>query len=403
MPASPEEEISKLSFEFFQTFEKHKIRLLKTTFKDQIRGSFLIEMHDRVGFALGPDFGGVFDIIPDAKQMLMASGESIQYEICCHIVGTHRANTVFMSMEQIRALQRDEEYKEKLTKQVLAHLKTRRYGSAHFRKQPMVQGECFAYFSVPYEMFVLSMRANEIISKEKDKFDNPYKHSLYGAILGKSFATLSLLGDNFLDSAYPTCRTVIELFAKLMILNDSTELYEEAARFAQFDLTKNCCTGKYPEEFKKAFETRKNQHCKNMIDYLHFGFLDRIENYHDIVKQNPYSITGIWHFLASMVRPEDASTITLLESLYRQCNGYAHGGVSRSMYPLLHYFEISVSLAIIIPIVFQMICSESGETPRVNGVDIIEECNRDIPLLADQYQRRSTDNFKDYYMQFGHY
>ena len=360
-------------------------------------------MHDRVGFALGPDFGGVFDIIPDAKQILMASGESIQYEMCCHIVGTHRANTIFMPLEEIRALQRNEEYKEKLTKQVLAHLKTRRYGSAHFRKQPMMQGECFAYFSVPYEMFVLSMRANEIINKEESKFQNSYKHSLYNAILGKTFATLSLLGDNFLDSAYPTCRAVLELFAKLMIMNDSVELYEEAARFAQFDLMKNCCTGKYSEEFKKAFETRTNQHCRNMIDYLHFGFLDKVDHYHDIVKQNPYSITGIWHFLASAVHPEDAGTITLLESLYRQCNGYAHGSVTKSMYPLLHYFEISVSLAIIIPIVFQMICSESGNEARVNGIDILEECNRDIPLLIDQYNQRSTESFNEYYNQFGHY
>lgn len=403
MQQSPDEIISRLSFEFVKTFEREKERILKTVFQGQIRGSFLMDMSDRVCFALGPNLGGVFDIVPNAMQMITTSGDSFQYEICCHIVGIHRANTVFKTLKEIREMQRDETYREKLTQQVVAHVKTRRYGAAHFRKIPMMQGEQFSYFSVPYEVFVLSMRANEIINTKGETFENQYKLVNYHAILGKTFATLSLLGDNFLDSAYPTCRTVIELFAKLLVLQDSIDLYKEAATFAQYDLMKNCCTGKYTPEFKEAFEHRTNPRFKNMIDYLHFGFLDKVAGYHDIVKQNPYSMTGIWRYLTAESESDVTNTIVLLENLYKQCNGYAHGGVATSNYPLLHYFEITLSLSIIVPVVYRMICTESGESPYVNGIDILSECNSNTQLLLEQYSQRSTENFDRYYSQMGHY
>lgn len=403
MSQSPDEIIAKLSFELVKTFERDKERILKNLFKEQIRGSFLMEMCDRVALALGPDFGGVFDIVPNAMQMITTSGESIQYEICCHIVGTHRANMVFKTMTQVRELQRDETYKKQLTKQVVAHIKTRRYGSAHFRKMPMMQGEQFSYFSVPYELFVMSMRANEIINAQETKFHNQFKLISYHAIIGKTFATLSLLGDNFLDSAYPTCRTVIELFAKLLILQDSSDLFEEAALFAHYDLLKNCCTGKYPPDFKKAFARRTNQNCKNMIDYLHFGFLDKVLGYHDIVKQNPYSMIGILKYLTTVAESDVRNMFVLLENLYKQCNGYAHGSAAKSNYPLLHYFEIALSLAIIIPVVYQMICSETGESAYINGIDVPGDCNNNIQLLMEQYAQRSTENFDNYYAQMGHY
>lgn len=77
------------------------------------------------------------------------------------------------------------------------------------------------------------------------------------------------------------------------------------------------CHQKYPKEFKGLFEKRVCQDSKAMVDYLHFGWLDFIDEYHKIVKKFPYSIYGIITFLKA--KNEDIILeLGQLEVLYKQ-------------------------------------------------------------------------------------
>ena len=58
----------------------------------------------------------------------------------------------------------------------------------------------------------------------------------YVNIFNKSLAALALIEDNLLDSAYPICRGVIELYIKLLSLVD----YPDALDIESYSLFARC-------------------------------------------------------------------------------------------------------------------------------------------------------------------
>ena len=86
-----------------------------------------------------------------------------------------------------------------------------------------------------------------------------------------------------------------------------------------------------------------------------------------------------------------------LKWLYRMCHSYTHGNVANSKYPLLHYFELSMILALTVPHTYNMLCEHTKEDANINGIDILQSMNKDIEKLIEQHKKRSTDNFNSYY------
>ena len=103
---------------------------------------------------------------------------------------------------------------------------------------------------------------------------------------------------------------------------------------------------------------RREIHAKNKVDYLHFGWVDFINGYHDVVKKFPYSVYGIITYLKNK-KICKISELEELEHFYKSCHIYTHGNTQIVKYPILHYFEISIMLYYIIRNTFLLLCDRA--------------------------------------------
>lgn len=374
-----------------ERIQRQNNRSLKELFKDDIRGSFLIDIKYRVLNAIGPTLLSLYDFNFSEERMVTGVGPEPEYDICKHIVGVHRANTIFLTTDEKSKIEKDENYKTKLTKQVAEQIFLRGYGSAYFRHKPIMVGERFNYYPVPYELFVLCIKMNHMIYLNGAKNESAF---YFAKITNKALSALSLLEDNFLGTAYLPCRTVLELYAKLLVMRVYPELFAEDEKFSYFETIQTCCEQVFPDEFNNLFANRKNKNERNKIEYLHYGFVDKIPNYHDIVKQKPYTLIGVLNYLKTNCPNEQVGMFEMMERLYKMCHVYVHGSVVESRYPLLHYFEISLILSCVIPSVYEMFCEDYTEDKDINGISVLDKLNSDYAMLLEQYEKRSTENFE---------
>lgn len=377
----------------FEQIHNTNERTLKDMFRDEIRGSFLIDIKSRVETFIAPVMMQLYDFNFNEEKMITGADNCIEYEVCKAVIGVHHANTVFLTKEERSSKEKNPEYKEQLTKQVAENILLRRYGAALFRRIPVIQGERYIYYPVPYLLFVLCTRINELLIQHGTLSESTYWFSL---IMNKSLAALTLLEDCFLDSAYLPCRTVIEMYVKLLLFRKHPNLFAESAKFAAYDLDKTCCSQKYSEEFNDMFLERKCAKASK-LDYLHYGFVDAIADYHNIIKQTPYSINGIIQYLSYYADTETAAMLEQLKRLYTMCHGYTHGNVVTAKYPLLHYFEISLILGEIIPSIYLMLCADIGIDTTIGGFDILARFETEFSLLKEQYDARCTENLNNSY------
>lgn len=365
-------------------------RTLKDMFRNEIRGSFLIDIKCRVQAIIAPVIFQLYDFNFTEEKMLTGSDNCIEYEICKAVIGVHHANTIFLTKEERSTKEKNAEYKEQITKQVAENILLRQYAGAFFRSKSFILGERYIYYPVPYLLFVLCTRMNEIFQQYGGRNESAFWLSL---IMNKSMAALTLLEDHFLDSAYMPCRTVIEMFVKLTLFRKHPQLFAIGKLFANYDLDKTCCSQEYNEEFNAAFAKRKHTKATK-LEFMHYGFVEYIDDYFNIVKQTPYSINGILQYLLHDVDDESVALFEQLKRLYIMCHGYIHGNVITAKYPLLHYFEISLILGEIILRCYKMLCEDIGIASTIVEFDILGRFDAEFSLLKQQYDARSTENFE---------
>lgn len=380
-----------IPFPDMNNFVRENDKALRRIFSGKIKGNFLTEMLHKIVAVLGKDIFKLYDYQITNEKMITTGLEHTEYDICRHIVGIHRSNLIFLNEDERLEKERSEKYKQLLIKQVIQDIKLRKYGSVNFRNRPIMKGDDFICFPLPYGLFVVGVRMHEILLTSK----NVKLWSTYFAIANKAMAALSLLEDNFLDSAYPLCRGVIELYVKLLLLISYPDAIIHYEKFAQYEMDKSWCTQEYPKEFNDLFSKRKNK-SSNKVDYMHYGWVESINDYH-AGGYRPYSTMGIIAFLKESYNEEQVQQIEILERLYQTCHGYAHGNIYRSKYPLLHYFEISILLYNTVSIAYKILCDDLGISTDINGIDIIEKLDNDYKLLYSQHLKRSTENFERYY------
>lgn len=378
-----------------ENYKKVLNKSLRQLFSSKIKGNFLLEIMYNVIDNLGNKISKYYDLeLPDNKKLVSANIELPFYDICRHIVGLHRSNLVFETEDERIKKESDEEYKNLLINQVIENIKLRDYGSAYFRKQAIVEGESFIFFHIPYNIFVLCLRMNELLTSYTTK---DIYYTIFTTISNKGTAALSLLEDNFLDNAYPICRGIIELYIKLLLLLNCPETVTNAYyKFTEYELMQSCCNQNYPKEFNDLFENRKNKKCKNKIDYLHFGWLDLIDDF-GVCGAQSYTLNGIIKYLKKKYGNQHSKLFDYLYSLYKICNGYTHGTTPVAKYPLLHYFEISIMLYYTIANTYIILCSRLKTDTKINNIDIINKLETDFNNLLTQYHSRSTANFENYY------
>jgi hypothetical protein len=365
---------------------------LERVFKGRIKGRFLIDIKDQVIKDLGLEsLLKYYDFRWSDERMITGIGEAAEYDICRMIVGIHRAHSIFLSDDEIRKNERSRRYRQGLVSETIEKIRLRFYGSVYFRKNILLPGEEFLYYPLPYEIFAMLSKMSEML------MDGDIIHcgQLYYGVVYNGLSALSLLEGNLYGTAYPLCRGAIEMYVKLLILNERTDYYEWYEKFRMFEVEYSCSRS-YPGEFDVLFEKRSRQDSKARADYLHFGWVDFIDGYHKTVKKFPYSISGIVVFLKNK-NESRIMELERLEDFYRSCHAYTHGSIQTAKYPVLHYFEISIMLYYVIRDTFLLICREKGTEALVNGEDIVSMIDRDFEVLYGQYKIRSTDMFERYY------
>ena len=367
---------------------------LRNIFKHEIKENFLIKIYHRVLDTLKQDIFLYYPYNLSLENSIINHLNRWEYDICKMIVGLHKSNTIFDSDEEKGRKQNEEKYQQKLVNEVIENIKLRQYGSYFFRQNQIVAGDRFLYFHLPYDLFVICTRMNELLIKNADKKPPFYNHISKISNIGLS--TLSLLENNFLDNAYPLCRTIIELYIETLVLSHNSKSQNIYKDFSQIEFEKTQCGIDYPKDFLDKFDNRKkkNENKKNM--YLHFGWVDEIENYHKIVKKNPYSVAGLIKYL-KFKYPE--GNYDIYERFYKQCHSYSHANPIGVAYPLLSYFEVSIMLFLAINNTYKYLCDCLEIDTNINGINIYEKTERDYELIVSQFNKRNTENFKEYYKE----
>ena len=368
----------------------HK-QILKDLFKNKINGSFLIKIESMVFKRMGADMFNYYSLQFDPDSIATGISEAPEYDICRMIIGVHRHHSIFLSDEQIRSNQKDENYQSQIVDEVIEKIRLRQFGSVFFRRQQLLIGDEFIYFPVPYTLFVMSVRSLSAIA---NRF-NPLSF-YYQSIISNALSALTLMESNLLSNAYPLCRGMIEQYLKTQILHKHPEAITTYARFCEYEIKQSCCSQQYPEEFEKLYNGRILQSAKSKVDFLHYGWLDAINAYTS-KSSNRYTIYGIWEYLKSTASDEDLYVLERIERLYKMCHGYTHGSVTQARYPLLHYFEISTMLYDVVRSVYADLHTMPGSTICEEDAHLLSILDRDFALLDMQYSLRSTENFDRYY------
>ena len=366
---------------------------LKLLFGEKIRKNFLIQIKDQVLKELGFDnLIKYYDFRWSDAEMVTGAGEAPEYDICRMVVGIHRAYSIFLTRQEVRDNERNDSYRRRLISETLEKIRFRRYAGSYFRKMTLFSGEEFLYYPLPYELFAVAVKMSLLL---KDNYGLKRWQFYYG-ILHNGLSALTLMEDNLPGGAYPLCRGMIEIYVKFLLLNRPEALCADYEKFRMYEVEQSCCSQRYPEEFHTLFKKRICQSAKSRADYLHFGWVDSIDGYHSIVTKTPYSVYGILAYLKCKDTDRNPE-LEQLEYFYKSCHAYTHGSVQTAIYPVLHYFEISIMLYYVIRSTFLLLCGELDIENSIDGNDVIAMIDRDFAVLYGQYKRRSTDNFKNYY------
>lgn len=361
-------------------------RNLKPIFSNSIKANFLIEIFWKVFDKINNEIPIYFNQQVTIQTVMTNSYEECASEICKNIVAIHKANMIFI--KDRKTFEEDEKYKNELINDVVLQVKSRNYGAKYFRNKQIVKGDNFIYFPVPYSLFCLCIKGITLLDKTKEYKD------LYTNIFNKSLSALSLLESNFVDSTYPLCRSVMELCIKLLVTKNHPECLKEHNDFVWFEIQRNCCGKGFVKEFINKFNNRLNKKDTNKVHYLHFGWVDKINDYTQKIKK-PYSIEGLLNFVN--VDINNNGFIEQFKNFYTMCHVYSHGNVGNTKYSLLHYFEASIMLYYVIYIAYDLICEETKTEKSINGIDIIKYLGKHFNRLGNQYSKRSTENFEYYY------
>lgn len=364
-------------------------KTFRELFKEKINGSFLIKLKSKIISQLGVNLFTYYPVQLNNSKIMTGTDEAPEYDICRMIVGVHCHHSIFLTEEEIRNNQKSAEYQEQIVNEVIEKIQLRPFGSMFFRRTQLFSGDEFLYFPVPYELFAMCMKSLSLmVGKAKPQF------IYYTDLVGLALSSLTLMENNFLSNAYPLCRSMIELYLKTLILHRHPEALNDYELFCSFEIEQSCCSQVYPPEFIALYNARKHEGLKNKANYLHYGWLDSIDDY-GTKSANRYSIYGVLDYLKKDHPP--ISDFATIEKLYKMCHGYTHGSTVHVRYPLLQYFEISIMIYYVIKFIFSNIhLILETEMPDEDKF-LLDILNRDMKMLEGQYANRSTLNFDLYY------
>lgn len=370
--------------------KKELNRHLKSIFRGEISANFMLEIMYLMQ-SIYHDLSNYLPIDLDMTSLIEGRTQFIPYLLCQHIIGVHKSKTIFMDDFDRAKLEEDKDYRSELMEDVYKEIVLRHNIEPLIRNNQLTKGDRFLLFPVPYYLAIIVSKLLVLSSKSKTL------SFIYSDIANKSLAVLSLLQDNFMDCSYSTCRLIIEDFLRANVFANCKEAIKEYSDFTEYELL-DSIGHRMPDEFLKRFESRICKRNKNKIDFLHYGWVDIIPHYHEIVKEHPYTFGGLKYFITQKFsNTENEYLFNTLSYFHKMCNGYTHGSITTSRYPLLHYFEISAILVNTTVNAYAAICDELEIDTNIDGIDVIGEIKKHYAILIDAQEKKSTENFEKYH------
>ena len=371
--------------------ESHKA--LKEVFRNQINVNFMIEVMHEV-FKSHPEIEKyyhpfAFDI---SSALKMEWDHASFYEVCLHIIYIHRSNVIFKSDEERKKIETSGEYHQYLVDKVVQQVKLRDHVYGLLLRKPLSQGDRFIYTPVLFDLAVILSKCGEyLVPLNKSKFS-----LMYLGVYTDALTTISLLNDNLFASAYPHARAALESSIKLAVLKLNPLSIDAFLELNQLDLERSLGHSDNKKN-RELFESRINKSDKSLSNYLHFGWVDTIKNYHSIVTSKPYSIEGLITYLQATV-DENYEKLTYY---YKLCHGYVHGTNLGSIYPIIHYFELTIILVNVISDLYGFMTSELNiDDISIDNIDVAKDTAEEYKKLVKCYEERTTEKLKEYYKKY---
>lgn len=354
---------------------------LNIIFKDQIDTSFMVEI---MYFVLEYCDDVVKNIknLDNMKNSIAGKSHNLYYIICEHIVGIHESKTINLPAEDRKKLEQEEKYRSEIVDDLRKEIKLRFNIDYFIRNVMPLKGPRFLFYPIVYYLTVLDFRFLELVENS-----TPFT-ILYANIANKTLAVLSLLQDNMGDCAYSICRSIIENFIELTIFKNVPNCFDEYCLFKDYELEQSL-KSKYPSEFEEKYKNRVSKQGKvSKINYLHYGWVDKIPNYHEVIKINPYSFAGALKFTVQKFMGQKCEPLFhLLSQSHKLCSGYVHGSIMGVGHSITHYIDICNILFYTTVTAYSEICDELNVESAIDEIDIIGEINKHKKYFDEAFSR----------------
>ena len=375
-----------------EQFKKEGHKTLKKIFQNQINVNFMIQIMYEV-FEKLPNYSDYFvpfDYTIESA-IKLEHDHAPFYEVCYHIVYIHRSNVMFLNEEERKKLETSKEYHQSLVDKVIHQIKLRGHTQALLLRKPLTEGDRFIYTPMLYDLTVLLSQCSIYL----ESLRNHLFYYFFFSIYVEAITTVSLMNDNLYSGAYHHARLLFESTIKYCVLMDNQNALNAFTRLSELDVYRNS-EKKNNKEIRTLFDKRVNKTDKSLSNYLHFGWVDEISNYHELVKDKPYSIEGLLKYLEIT---SDKNYSKLLE-YYKRCHGYVHGSNLGSKYPLYNYFELTIILANTVTILYESMVRLLNKSPNIDGIDIVTDFNHEYQKFVHLFESATIDKYSQYYKKY---
>lgn len=313
--------------EFAEKQRQADNKVLKKLFAGKIKQSFLIEMKEKITHR--PDMMDLavnhYDVLNFSHESMVLGKDNLELDVCKFITMYHFFNTLTLDDAKRASYHDDEEYKNKLSNQVVDAIKLRNAALMYNAKDSLE-----AYYPLTYSLFALNnfliIEFDRCMRERKyPKIKNAiFRSQMQFKMLKKIKAILVLVDNNLIEEAFNPLRSLYELYMIYLTLdNCDAKVVERYCRYVeyQFEYQK---TNTIAKEVEDSFNNLKNNGSKiTKIDYLNFGWLDSILEYNYInIDERKYRIVDIANYLDMKYKSQIGS---ILYKNFRECSPLSHG------------------------------------------------------------------------------
>lgn len=295
------------------------------------------------------------------------------------IIGIHEFKTILpckLNKDSINIKENNDNYVNELLIELDKMLKLKENIKYNFFRIPKLNWPNWniIYFPIFYYLVFLNIEFIDILNNPNI---NQIWKKYYWNLINKSFAILILIQDLQLDSAYILLRNFIEELINVLIFLHYPNVLDEKNLFNNFSIN-NC-------DFISKWEKHKSDKSPPKRSFLDYGWVDEINNYHDVIKENPYSFNGIINFLTKanydffwkkyswLSKNNTNKILENIHSIYKKCCKFVHNNFNNEKISVIECSKDCVYPMYFIILMYYSICHVLHINPIINEIDIFEE------------------------------